>query len=133
MDARNFATRWLPLCLVFVVCSVEAQELPRGPLPEVGNTDIGYRTVADALASLKKRTDVSISTVRGWVIITDEANKTVWSFAPDSYIAHPAVVKRAVQPRAGGGSDIKMSVLCEATKEACDQLVREFDAMNRRI
>jgi hypothetical protein len=126
---------WLNrLCLsLFVAGSATAQELPRGPLPEVENTDIGYRTVADALASLKRRTDVMISTVRGWVIVTDEANKTVWSFAPDSYIAHPAVVKRAVLPGAGGGSDIKMSVLCEATKDACDQFVREFDSMNRRI
>ena len=134
MDARNFMTRWTPFFLaLFIVGSVTAQELPRGPLPEVANTDIGYRTVADALASLKKRTNVVISTVRGWLIITDEANKTIWSFAPDSYIAHPAVVKRSVQPKADGGSEINMSVLCEATKKACDQLVREFVSMNKRI
>jgi hypothetical protein len=54
-------------------------------------------------------------------------------FAPASHPAHPAVVKRVVRARPGGGSDVNMSVLCEASKEACDQLVREFDAMNRRL
>jgi hypothetical protein len=76
---------------------------------------------------------VVISTVRDWTIIVDEKNLTVWSFAPDSYVAYPAVVKRTARSRAGGGSNIEMKVLCEATKEACDQLVREFAAMNLGI
>jgi hypothetical protein len=121
----------LLLCLTASVAT--STQLPPGPLPEVPTPDIGYRTVADALAALRMRTDVSISTVREWLIVTDEANKTVWSFAPESYIAHPAVVKRSVYPSPDGGSVIRMSVLCEAAKEACDQLVREFDAMDRRI
>jgi len=120
--------------LLWLTASVTtATQLPPGPLPEVRTPDIGYRTVAEALAALRARTDVSISTVRGWLIVTDDANRTVWSFAPDTYIAHPAVVKRSVYSSAGRGSVIHMSVLCEASKEACDQLVREFDAMDRRI
>jgi hypothetical protein len=121
------------LLLLITTGSCLAQALPDGPLPEAKSADIGYRTVAEALASLKKRKDVSISTERNWTIIVDDKNLTIWSFAPDSYIAHPAVVKRTARSRAGGGSNIEMLVLCEASKEACDQLVREFAAMNRRI
>jgi hypothetical protein len=87
--------------------------------------------VADALASLKTRKDVTVSTVSEWKIFTDVANKEVWSFAPPSYPAYPAVVRRAVKARPGGGSEINMSVLCEGAKEPCDNSVREFNAMNK--
>ena len=118
------------LTLAFTFQVAAAQELPVGPLPEAPQSSVGYPTVAEALSALKARTDVTISIVREWLIVTDKKNLTVWSFAPDTYPAHPAVVKRVAVPRASGGSTIQMTVLCEATKEACDQLVREFDAMN---
>ena|SRR5882724_2114243 len=122
---------WLMLIAVPVL---SAQELPpSGPLPEAANTEIEYHTVAEALTSLRARDDVTVSTERGWTIITDKKNLTIWSFAPDSHPAYPAVVKRVVRARPGGGSDVNMSVLCEAGKEPCDQLVREFDAMNTRL
>jgi len=120
--------------MLIAVPVLSAQELPSsGPLPETTNSEVGYHTVAQALTSLRARHDVSVSTERGWTIITDEKNLTIWSFAPASHPAYPAVVRRVVRARPGGGSDINMSVLCEASKEACDQLVREFDAMNRRL
>ena len=122
----------LPLAIL-ALGSVHAADLPPGPLPETQDNVIGYRTVAEALAALQQRKDVQISTVRGWMIITDSENRTVWSFAPEGYPAHPAVVRRIVRARADGGSDIVTSVLCEATKVACDQMVREFDAMNKML
>ena len=122
----------------FVVPALASQELssgnlPSGPLPETASSGVEYPTVAAALSALRARKDVSISTERGWTIITDEKHFTIWSFAPSSYPAYPALVKRTVRDRAGGGSHIDTSVLCEAHKAACDQLVREFDAMNRRL
>jgi hypothetical protein len=88
--------------------------------------DVGYRSVAEALASLKQMKDVSFSTVRGWTIVTDEAHLTVWSFAPRTDPSYPAVVKRMVTST-GGGSKVTMRVLCEADKAACANLVREFN------
>lgn len=123
-------SRFAILLVLLATQSCMAQVLPDGPLPEMSSTEIGYPTVAGALASLKKRKDVEISTVREWTIIVDERNLTVWAFAPESYVAHPAVVKRTARSRASGGSYIDMRVLCEGSKEACDQLVREFAAMN---
>lgn len=124
------AAFWLWL---LVSCSALAQDLPPGPLPEPASYAIRYKSVAEALASLKSRKDVSISTVNDWVVVVDTKNMTVWSFAPTSYPAYPSVVKRAARQRPDGGSEVVMSVLCEATKEACDQLVREFDTMNKRL
>jgi hypothetical protein len=88
--------------------------------------DVGYKTVADALASLKQSKDASFSVVRGWTIVTDEVHLTVWSFAPRTDPSYPAVVKRMVTST-GGGSKVTMSVLCEANKAACSNLIREFN------
>jgi hypothetical protein len=125
---------YLLSALLVVLCgSNPAAELPAGPLPEEPNSQVGYRTVAEAISDLQKRTDVKISTVRGWTIIADSKNLTVWSFAPSTYPAYPAVVKRSALSRAGGGSDVHISVLCEASKPACDDLVREFYSMTRKL
>ena len=125
---------WLTLLVLPTLAAQEMTggKLPSGLLPETTSSGIGYPGVAAALAALRARSDVDISTVRGWTIISDNKNLTVWSFAPESYPAHPAVVKRSVRPSPSGGSNVQTSVLCEATKEACDQLVREFDAMTQR-
>lgn len=100
-----------------------------GPLPESKISGIGYKTVAEALASLSQVKEASFSVVRGWTIVTDEAHLTVWSFAPKTDPSYPAVVKRMVTST-GTGSTVTMSVLCEAHKAACDNLVREFSNTN---
>ena len=99
------------------------------PLPEAPDSTIGYESVAAALLGLRARSGVVFTTENGWLIATDEAAYTIWSFAPQGYPAFPAVVKRQVIPK-GTGSRIEMSVHCEASKEACDDLVRTFSEMN---
>lgn len=93
--------------------------------------DVGYKTVAQALTALKQMKDVSFSTVRGWTIVTDEAHLTVWSFAPKTDPSYPAVVRRMVTST-GNGSRVTTSVLCEADKGSCANLVREFNSTNSR-
>ena len=56
----------------------------------------------------------------------------MWSFAPSSYPAYPAVVKRQAVARQGGGSDIHIDVLSEAKKQPCDDLVRTFNQLTTR-
>lgn len=106
-----------------------ATDLSQAPFPEVAESDIGFDTVKDALTNIRSQSNVVFSTENGWLIATDEAAYTIWSFAPEGYPAYPAVVKRQVVAR-GAGSSIQMSVLCEASKEACDDLVRTFAEMN---
>lgn len=105
-----------------------------GPQPssvlEPNSSNIGYKTVAEALASLKQMKGASFSSVRGWTIVTDEAHLTVWSFAPKSDPSYPAVVKRMVIST-GTRSKITLNVLCEADKVSCDNLIREFSNMNQ--
>jgi hypothetical protein len=93
--------------------------------------DVGYKTVAATLAAVKQMKDVSFSTVRGWMIVTDEAHLTVWSFSPKTDPSYPAVVKRMVTST-GNGSKVTTGVLCEAKKAACANLAREFSNTNSR-
>jgi hypothetical protein len=99
---------------------------------EARSSTIGYPTVAAALAGLRTKPGVEFSEQNGWTIAADKSHFTLWSFAPQGYPAYPAVVKRAaVQTTAG--VNMKMDVLCEASKSACDQLMLEFQTLNQRM
>jgi hypothetical protein len=99
------------------------------PLAESPHSSIGYPTVAAALADLKSRRDVTISTEKGWTIANDSASRALWSFSPADYPAYPAAVKRQVIEK-DGLVTVEMNILCQAGKAACDDLVRSFNALN---
>lgn len=92
----------------------------------------GYSSVAEALTALKTRDNVSIEVSQGWTIVTEADGLTTWSFTPSNHPAHPAVAKRALYEDPDGWH-IKMDVLCEAEKAACDQFVKEFEALNEQM
>jgi hypothetical protein len=112
-------------CIALLVSTLAIAAGAPQTVPGPYSADVGYKTVAQALASLRQDKDASFSVVRGWTIVTDEAHLTVWSFAPKTDPSFPAVVKRMVTST-GTGSKVTMSVLCEAKKTACAGLVREF-------
>jgi hypothetical protein len=117
------------LSLAATQTSNAAGQPTRNPLPEASESTIEYETVAEALEALRSKAGVVFTMENGWLIVTDEPAYAIWSFAPQGYPAFPAVVKRSVTPR-GSGSTIQMAVHCEASKEACDDLVRTFSEMN---
>lgn len=99
------------------------------PIPESPTDTIGYPTVAAALQDLTHRTNFDVSVQGGWTVVQDRANATLWSFAPPNNPAYPAVVRRQLANE-GGAVNLHMSVKCEASKAACDQLVRDFQKLN---
>jgi hypothetical protein len=105
---------------------------PSGPIPEQHDSNVGYRTVAEALSALTKAPGLDVANRGGWTIVTDNEHSTLWSFAPASHPAFPAVVKRTVASK-DGSVYVDMQVLCEAAKAACDALVRDFMALNERM
>jgi hypothetical protein len=107
-----------------------ADELP--PLAEQPGSSVGYPTVAAALRDLRSRPGVEFSSPAGWTVASDNASATLWSFTPAGDPAYPAVVKRQIAPE-GRGSSLKMDILCESTKPACDNLVREFQKLNEQM
>jgi hypothetical protein len=112
------------LLLLATGCSAQNR-----PLAEASESTIGYETVDAAMTGLRSKPGVVFTTENGWTIATDESALTIWSFAPEGYPAYPAVVMRQAVAR-GQQSTIVMKVLCEASKQQCDDLVRTFAAMN---
>jgi Protein of unknown function (DUF4019) len=102
------------------------------PLPEQANS-IGYPTVAAALIDLRSKPGVAFKTENGWTIATDDASHTIWVFASEGQPAYPAAVRRQFVKDPDGGTRLKMSVLCEASKVDCDNLTRTFEALNARM
>jgi hypothetical protein len=120
--------RLLATCIGLLAATIAFADGPRPErVPASNLSDVGYKTVAAALAALRLMKDVSFSEVRGWTIVTDEPHLTVWSFSPSADPSYPSVVKRTVTST-GTGSKVSLSVLCEARKAACANLVREFKA-----
>jgi hypothetical protein len=107
-----------------------AQPLP--PLAEQSGSTTGYPTVAAALADLHSRPGVVFSDQGGWTIASDEAAGVIWSFPPPGNPAYPAAVKRQIVNGPDGAS-LTMDVQCEASKAACDDLVRAFTDLNAQM
>ena len=122
------------LALGLIAAGAYAQQ----PIEESPGTakSLGYATVAGALTSLKAKSGVSVSVTKpdGWTIIAEPAPvNAVWSFAPVGHYAYPAVVRRAVTRDSAGHVSMEMTALCEAAKEPCDRLMREFQQLNDRV
>jgi len=124
---RDLVRACAAACCVLVAASAHTQTRR---VPEARRSTVGYNSVAAALAAVRANPKVRIEIVRGWIIATNKSTMTIWSFAPKGDPSYPSVVKRVVKPALGGGSTIDMSVECEASKKACDNLVREFERMN---
>jgi hypothetical protein len=135
---RNTASRFASGSLVSACATVLGAGLivsfPSALAAEIResqNNEIGFATVAEALAALRSRLGVQISEQGGWTIVTESASGTLWSFTPSDHPAHPSAVKRSVVSR-DGSTYIDMKVLCEANKTACDKLVADFQQLNQR-
>lgn len=62
----------------------------------------------------------------------DRQNFRVWTFTTSAHDAHPAVACRTATARPEGGSNLAMEISCFSTRENCDALYREFEALNAR-
>jgi hypothetical protein len=112
----------------FICASAIAQN---SPLPEA-QSNIEYKSVSEAMAALRAKTGTEISLQNNWTIVSEPALHVIWSFAPEGNSAYPSVVKRVLTQN-DGKIGIEMGVICQASKNACDGLVREFIQLNENI
>ncbi|KAB8060804.1 molecular chaperone DnaJ [Janthinobacterium sp. FT14W] len=118
------------LALTFFTCiSAYAQE---APLPETEQSAIEYKSVSEALAALRAKPGTEVSKQGNWIIAIEQDMNVIWSFAPEGHPAYPALVRRAIISHDGRIS-VKMNVKCQASKSACDSLVREFIQLNEEM
>lgn len=129
------------LCVALLcAASFPASAADKAPVQESApgsfKSRFGYATVQEALQSLKAKANatVEVSKPDGWTIVTEPAPEhAVWSFTPPGHYAYPAVVRRAVKQRPDGDLYVEMAALCQAEKEPCERLIREFQQLNDRM
>jgi hypothetical protein len=116
-----------------VACAHLASAQDVAPLRESPRS-LEYNSVSEALDSLKSKPGARINVTKpdGWIIV-EEGQDVIWSFAPAGHYAYPAAVRRALVIRPGGNLFVEMRALCEAQKEPCDKLIREFEELNERM
>ncbi|HEY5972732.1 MAG TPA: DUF4019 domain-containing protein [Pseudoxanthomonas sp.] len=103
------------------------------PLEEADGHPIGFPTVQAARESLTTRSDVKVRPMQdGWLVVEDPSENAIWSFAPAGHPAYPAAVKRFTYEK-DGSVMLGMSALCQAGKADCDNLIRQFQEMNRKV
>ena len=93
-----------------------------------------YKSVEEALKSLKERPDAKVIEREGWTAITlaGDGEQVLWSFTPIYHPAYPSAVKRRIYQK-DGVVLMEMRVLCESSDAACDGLTIEFQALNERM
>jgi hypothetical protein len=120
---------------LFVAATASAfAQAPQPPLPETPGS-LDYGSVAETLEVAKARPGAVVTVTKpdGWVIVNEEGGRVVWSFTPPGHYAHPAVVRRALVVSSNGDVQLEMRARCEAQKESCDRLIREFQELNQRM
>ena len=101
-------------------------------------SDIGFSSVTEALETVEKQPGARINTTEpdNWTIVninTHGGGMEQWSFAPKGHFAYPAVAKRTLRVGVDGQVYLDSAFLCEARKEPCDRLAKEFEALNEQI
>jgi hypothetical protein len=96
-------------------------------LPEQPN-DIGYSSPAAALSAVRSKPGVVITEKDGWIVLEDRSENALWTIAKPGNPAYPSAIKRYV-----ANKELHMKVLCEASKQACDSMVMQFQDLNRQI
>jgi len=122
MGRKTFGFRAL-----FVAVAVSAAGVAHG---QSSGSGIGYPSPLAAMQALRARPDVEFSVQNGWIIASDRANMTVWSFSPTGDPTFPTAVKRQVVQSAGE-IYVDTNILCDGTQAACDALSAQFKALNQ--
>jgi hypothetical protein len=128
---NKFSASWifLPAGVAAMMC---AQNTEASEIPETPQSDIGYSSPEAALKILRQKPGVAIREENNWIVITDRSENTIWSISAAAHPAHPTAVKRTFVER-NGAVYADMKIMCGATKDACDQVVRQFEALNEKL
>lgn len=98
------------------------------------DSGIGYKSVSDALESLKAKPGVNVNFTKpdNWTIISEGGGIVQWSFVPPGHYSYPAVVRREIKTRSNGDVYIETRALCQAEKSSCDKLLEEFKELTEK-
>jgi hypothetical protein len=129
----HHATRGPRACAI-VACSLAAMTGAAVPAGAADDLCGRPREAPDALFQRLTKAEKLAESFRdkGYVVINDAANGTLWTFTVAGHPAHPSVVCR--EPVEDGGKlRMEMGVECEASSAECERLVRGFEDLNQKM
>ena len=120
-----------PLLLISLISSTFFAVAQTTSQPSTG---VGFKTVAEAMATLKDKPGVTVTTRSSdqWTIINEIGGQVNWSFTPVGHYAYPAVVKREIKVNEEGKLVMQTRALCESGTGPCERLIGEFNQSNKR-
>ena len=126
---------WPGFVLLLTSAPAAAQPVPEGihSIGEAQPTLCGM--TAPTTAELHARLAARLPRLPGnerFTAYEDAQNMRVWTFTTPAHPAHPAVACRTVVD-ADGGARVDLQIDCRSTRENCDALYREFEALNARM
>jgi hypothetical protein len=128
--------RWLADIAAGDKAVLEGSPASAGTQPTLqARNAIEYKSPQEAYAALSKKVGPEGRRDRdGWIAFDEKVadNTVLWVFVPQTHPAYPATVKRTVIEN-DGKLYIDMRILCGAQKSVCDDLVRDFTALNEQM
>lgn len=98
------------------------------PLPiEFNGSDVGYPSVATALAALRSDPALHVVTTGQWTVVDDARHDTFRRFTLPGHPAWPSAVKQAVVLR-DDRLAVDLRIRCEAARSACAGLLADVQA-----
>ncbi len=94
--------------------------------------DLTARTVAELEAQIRGRSDVEVLQGTSEYDAYAIGDRRILTFTTAKNRAHPAVACRKIVETPGGGSTIETTISCTNSRENCDWLYREFEALTKR-
>lgn len=112
--------------MAFSAATVQAQ----GP----SDTDIGYPSIKAAYTALRNDPQARFEQSEGWLIahVMSGTNVGLWTFTPKGHPAFPSLVRRREFEK-DGNAYMDMKVLCGSSKSNCDELVSQFNDLNKKM
>lgn len=126
---------WPGLALLLTGTPASAQPVPEG-IHTIGpdRPELCGMT-APTIAELHTRIAARLPGLPGnerFVAYEDARNMRVWTFTTAAHPAHPAVACRTVT-EVNGQALLDLQIDCRSTRENCDALYREFEALSARM
>jgi len=120
------------LALQFLCCSAALAQA--ADLTPANLESMGTATVAETLAKLKEDAARTFVDQGGWLVGEKriEGGSELWSFVPEDHEAYPSGVQRLITD-GEEGLNIDMNIQCDASEQACDDLIKLFSVMNENL
>ncbi|MGE0232390.1 MAG: hypothetical protein AB7O39_01760 [Flavobacteriaceae bacterium] len=105
----------------------------RGPASMCGMKGADVADLANKVRSSKEFSRFREFETNRFELYASRERMTFWVLTKPAQPVHPAITCNEYSQRADGTWDQKRTLSCDASREACDRLYREFEALDKKV